>query len=306
MLPRLLPVLERAGRLALRAQGFESRTVATSAGELHAYVAEGSGTLPPLVVLHAMAGTSTPFGQLLKRLRPHVRRVIAIDMPGHGFSPAPSCVLSPAALARAVSEAIAHFGTEPKLLCGNSLGGAVALKIAIDEPDRVAALALMSPAGARIAAHEWDELLATFRIASAQQASALLGRILHRTPWYMPAFAGDFLHCLAQSAVQDVLQTAHPDDSFTPHELRNLAMPVLLIWGRSERILPQSALEYFRKHLPRDARIEQPHGFGHCPHLDDPDRVAHRLLDFARHALRNSRRPAVVTASRDWPSRRSA
>lgn len=305
MLPHLLAVVERAGRLALRAHGFESRKLPTRLGALHAYVSEGSGTLPPIVVLHAMAATATPFAQLLVRLKPHARRVIAIDMPGHGFSELPSATLTPRAIADAISEAIEHFGAEPKVLIGNSLGGAVALQLAIDAPQRVAALGLLSPAGARIAPHEWERLIDTFKVDSRAAALQLLGRIHHRKPWYLPAFSADFLACLQRSAVQDVLRSANPDDSFTPHELRSLSMPVLLVWGQSERILPRSAFEYFRKHLPVHARIEEPHGFGHCPHLDDPDRVATGLLNFVRHALRNKRKPAHARPAA-LPERRSA
>jgi pimeloyl-ACP methyl ester carboxylesterase len=245
------------------------------------------------------------------RLRPHVRRLIALDMPGHGFSETPTSLITPFVLVDAVAEAIAHFGSEPSIVVGNSLGGGVALQLAVDDPSRIAALALLSPAGARIPRSDWDELVARFQVDSKSAAQELMGSIMHRAPWYLSAFTRDFQAALQSRAVQDVLKHSTLEDSFEPHQLRNLPMPIFLMWGQSERILPHSAFEFFRKHLPHHTQIERPHGFGHCPHLDDPDRLAVRLLDFMRHALRNRRsdaghpvlRPATA---RDWRERRTA
>jgi pimeloyl-ACP methyl ester carboxylesterase len=54
------------------------------------------------------------------------------------------------------------------------------------------------------------------------------------------------------------------------------------LWGRSEKLLPASALSYFRAHLPKHAIIEEPHGFGHTPQFEEPGRLAERILSFVR------------------------
>ena len=48
------------------------------------------------------------------------------------------------------------------------------------------------------------------------------------------------------------------------------------------RLLPVTHLDYFVRHLPKHTVIEQPEGFGHCPHIDAPGRLAHRIVAFAR------------------------
>jgi pimeloyl-ACP methyl ester carboxylesterase len=45
-------------------------------------------------------------------------------------------------------------------------------------------------------------------------------------------------------------------------------------------LLPASSLAYFRRHLPGHVVIEEPEGFGHCPHVDAPARLARRIVDF--------------------------
>jgi pimeloyl-ACP methyl ester carboxylesterase len=63
----------------------------------------------------------------------------------------------------------------------------------------------------------------------------------------------------------------------------------MFVWGRSERILPPSALAYFRAHLPAHVEILEPEGFGHCPHLDNPKRLARAITEFASERSSNVR-----------------
>jgi pimeloyl-ACP methyl ester carboxylesterase len=254
---------------------------------MHVYDAAGSGELPTTVVLHGIGSAATPFGRVLTRLRPHTRRVFAPDLPGHGFSPQPDSALSPDALYSALTESLQPLGQQPLVLIGNSLGGALAMRYALEHPEVVRALILLSPAGARMSEPEWQSLLQTFRVESTQDAHVLLRRLYHRMPFYMPAFASGLRASLQREVVRALLESVTVDDLPHPERLRELDMPLLLLWGRSEQIFPASALEYFRVHLPDHAVVEQPTGFGHCPHIDDPARLSARILEFlAEHAAR--------------------
>ena len=63
-------------------------------------------------------------------------------------------------------------------------------------------------------------------------------------------------------------------------ELAALQPPTLILWGRSERLLPSASLEFFRRAVPAHVRIEEPDEFGHCPYLDRPRAVADRIAAF--------------------------
>lgn len=279
---RWLPAAERLARFALHRRGFESREVATRLGPVHAYEARGRGALPPVVVLHGIGSAATPFGPVLTRLVGDVRRVTAPDLPGHGFSPPPAQRMTPELFGEAVTEALDALIDEPAIVCGNSLGGALALRYALDRPAKVRALVLISPAGARISDAELDALRGAFEHTSKADTVAFLGRLYHRRPWFAPIVAGEVRELLRRPVVTELLASATPDHGPSPAELASLTLPVLLLWGRSERLLPPSALAYFRAHLPPHAVIEEPPAYGHCPHFDDPVGVAARVLGFAR------------------------
>ena len=280
----LLSAVARGARFVLNRTGFRSRSVPTAIGTLHAYDARGTGTLPPIVLLHGLGSAATSFGPLLTRMRPHARRLVALDLPGHGFSQAPSQCLTPQALFEAVCEALDVLVDEPMILVGGSLGGALALRYAVERPQRLVGLALLSPAAARTSPAEWEDLRDTFKIESIAEARLLLARLYHRPPWYLPALAAGVRDVLQRTAIRDVVGTATMEDLPATHDLPMLPMPILLLWGQSERLLPASSLAYFRRHLPAHAVIEEPEGFGHCPHFDDPARLALRLIAFARTA----------------------
>jgi pimeloyl-ACP methyl ester carboxylesterase len=279
---RLLHAAQKVGRYALNRRGLDSREVRTRVGTLHAYDGRGPGELPHTVVLHGIGSAATPFGAVLSRLQRHAKRVSAPDMPGHGFSPEPSQRLTPEALTDAMRDALDHLIDEPAVLCGNSLGGAVALRYAIERPEKVRGLVLISPAGARFTDAELDGLRKTFDLGSTRDTVAFLERLYHRPPWFAPLLAGEVREMMRRPVVQDLLRSATPDHAPTPEEVAALPMPVLFLWGRSERLLPASSLEWFRRHLPPHAVVEEPHGVGHCPHFDDPAALAARIVEFAR------------------------
>jgi pimeloyl-ACP methyl ester carboxylesterase len=154
-----------------------SRYVDTRAGRIHAYDAEGTGDLPTMVLLHGIGSAATSYGPLLTRLRRHARRVVAPELPGHGFSAEPAGTLTPERLYQAVRDALDILTPEPIVLTGHSLGGGLALKYALENPDRVKALVLLSPAGARTSYAEWRALLDAFELESKVEALELLGRL---------------------------------------------------------------------------------------------------------------------------------
>lgn len=287
MASRIMPVAERLVRFALNSRGLVSTTVRSRGLDLHVYDGVGQGTLPTVVLIHGLGAGGGSFGPVVAALRPHVRRVIVPELPGHGFSASPGegAPLTADLLLDVMGDALDGLLDEPAVVLGNSLGGAVALGYALRRPERVRALVLVSPAGAKLADDEWRELVAAFDLRSTAEARRFLERVYHRPPWFLALFAHEFPELLRRPSVQQILASVTPEHSPTPDALAALAMPILLLWGRSERLLPASALAWFRQHLPPHTVIEEPERFGHAPQLEEPDRLAARVLAFARGSV---------------------
>lgn len=102
---------------------------------LHA-VEMGEG--PPLILLHGLFGQARNFGAVQKRLAARFR-VLALDLRNHGASPhMPG--MGYAALAADVAETLAAHGMQAAHLVGHSMGGKVAMRLALDHPELVTRL----------------------------------------------------------------------------------------------------------------------------------------------------------------------
>ena len=282
MAARFLPLAQKLARYAMNRRGMKSRTIDVAGVALHVYDGAGQGKLPPMVFLHGLGSAGAAFAGVAARLRPHVQRIVIPELPGHGFSARGRGPVTPEILNEAVEAAITRVLDEPAIVYGNSLGGALAIKYALTRPERVRALVLVSPAGAALPEADWSALLATFDVKTPLDARRFLEKLYHRPPWFLAIVAREFPHLLANPAVREILANVKPEHSPTRDELQSLAMPLLFLWGRSEKLLPASALAYFRAHLPAQAVIEQPEGYGHTPQLEVPARLAERILAFVR------------------------
>ncbi len=282
MAARFLPVAQKLARYAMNRRGMTSRTVDVAGVAIHVYDGAGQGKLPPMVFLHGLASAGAAFGGVAARLRPHVQRVVIPELPGHGFSARGRDPVTPEILNAAVEATITRVIDEPAIIYGNSLGGALAIKYALARPERVRALVLVSPAGAALSETAFRALLATFDVKTPLEARRFLEKLYHRPPWFLAVVAREFPHLLANPAVLEILASVKPEHAPTRDELQSLAMPLLFLWGRSEKLLPASALAYFRENLPAHAVIEEPEGYGHTPQLEVPARLAERILEFVR------------------------
>ncbi len=282
MQPFMLPALEKMGRLALARKGLRSDWVETGLGRMHLYDGKGSGRGPTMVVMHGFGSTATAFGRLLVHLAPHVERLVAPDMIGHGWSDPPRASVTPDALFAATKEGLDRHMKEPFVLYGSSLGGAFSLKYALERPERVRALVLVSPGGAAMAEADLQEVLAHFRMRSNGDTRAFLDKLYHRRPWYSTLLAPEIRRMFDREVILDFLRTTRAEDTLRAEDLARLEVPILLVWGKSERLLPRESLAFFRRALPAHTTFVEPEGMAHCPHLDDPKGLADIVAGFVR------------------------
>ncbi|MHC2435546.1 alpha/beta fold hydrolase [Bradyrhizobium sp. USDA 4451] len=133
-------------QLIQRAFPPHGRIIEVSGARLHVVeLGPRDAAEPPIVMLHGASSNlraMQPLGVQIAK----ARRVILIDRPGHGWSTR-NCVAdsTPAIQGRMIVEALTKIGVSRAIVVAHSWAGALALRIALDHPDRVAGLVLLAP-----------------------------------------------------------------------------------------------------------------------------------------------------------------
>jgi len=256
-------------------------TVDTRVGKV-AYSDVGEG--PVVVLLHATLHDRRDFDPIASRLRQD-HRVIALDWPGHGESPAPAPDYQPtaASFADVLTDVVAGLDLPTAAFIGNSVGGFAAARLAITEPQRVSRLVLVN-AGGFIAGPVTNLYCRTLG------TPAVMKRVL---PWsirrYMQATSdSDYAvqtRALARARTPEGVALtaamwrsfAEPDYDLRPHADR-ITAPCLVIWGSKDTAIPIRLGRSTAAAIP-GARLEVL-ATGHIPFSSDPDGFSAIALPF--------------------------
>jgi len=255
--------------IGLRAVGYRSRFVETSLGRVHALDVKGQGILPPVVLFHGLGSRATDYARLMQGLRPHHRRLLALDMPGHGRSWTPRTDAGSRPVRQSMLEAVDAILDEPAILFGNSLGGLVAVRYALERPDRALGLMLVNPGGAPLSDLELEGLLSRFKFDTRDEAKHFIDGLLGRSSRLRGVLAWGVRRRMQRPGTRELIERIDHSDLLSAEELGRLSAPVFFFWGRRDRILPDSNRRFFLEHLPEGTRVDQPQGYGHVPYMDD-------------------------------------
>jgi pimeloyl-ACP methyl ester carboxylesterase len=252
-----------------------------------AYFARPARRGLPLVGIHGFGGDKETW-LFMAALVGRARGMIGIDLPGHGRSDdIPEDRASVRHHAEAVVRTLDHLGIERAIICGNSMGGGVALRLAVSWPDRVAGIVLVASvgrdvhAGGALAWADGDNPL----IPREQDIDQFMKLALERPPPVGRAVIryvvtqrvrrAEALHRLFRGFVRA------GGDAGVPSDVAQIRCPALVIHGEQDRIIDKRTSEDLRNALPR-AELVVMRGVGHVPQLEAP-RATSRLIErFAR------------------------
>jgi len=245
-----------------------------------------------LVLLHGVASSRLIWRRVCGPLASR-RRVISVDVPGFGSSHPAGPGFELDAVADRLADGLALDRID---LVGHSLGGAVAVAVAARHPELVRRLVLVAPAGLAPRAVGVAALLGAAAELATQARSVLGYQLADHTAARWAMFAATVadpgaLHpddarlILAASdggrRIADGVRQALAAD--LRDDLAAAPMPVGLMWGTDDRVVPYSGLEALRELRP-DAAVETLPGTGHIPHVERPaefvaalDRLLERL-----------------------------
>ncbi len=243
---------------------------------------EGDGQ--PFLLLHGGAGPQsvTGFAQLLAETD-HTR-VLTPTHPGFGGTPRPDRLISVALVAALYGDLLDDLGLEDVTVIGNSVGGWIAVEMALLGSPRISAMVLLDAVGIEVEDHPVADVTGL----SVPEIQAL--SFHDPTPFRVdPATIPDAQKAIM--AANGVALAAYAGSAMAdPALLRRLgeiAVPTLVLWGESDQIVEPAYGEAYAAAIP-GARFEVLPATGHMPQMETADLVMQTIWDWGDLPHQNS------------------
>lgn len=238
----LLPLNVRAddgkrsalSRSAPASKPVKSGTIAANGVSYH-YQLHGRGE--PLLLLHGGLGQIEMFGPVLSALAQQ-RQVIGVDLHGHGRTALGERPIRYDAMADDLAAVVKQLGHERVDVMGYSMGGAVALRLAAQHPQRVRRLVIAS---APFAQNGWyPEMLPMQASVNAAMAEQMKGTPMHQSYAAVAPRPQDFARLL------DRMGELMREPYDWSDEVKKLSMPVMLVYGDSDMVRPEHIVAFYQ------------------------------------------------------------
>jgi pimeloyl-ACP methyl ester carboxylesterase len=256
------------------ASGCEERT--TADGNRLRYYDVGSGQVP-VVMLHGLFGSPSNWQSIMHGLSDHYR-FLALQLPiepGHNRRHTTFDSLSQ--LTQHVVRFLDEMGLQRVVLCGNSLGGQVALDLYLQQPERVERLILSGSAGLFERSLAGGRPPRLCRSYIREQAC----EIFHDPQHVTEELVDDIYAMLSDRSYRRFLLKVAKStrDRYMLDELPKVKIPTMIIWGRDDTITPPFVAEQFSDHIHR-AELVFIDQCGHAPPIEQPEEFARLLHTF--------------------------
>ena len=253
--------------------------------EVHFEEANPTGT-PPAVLLHGLGSAGEAWQLQFEPLSGLGFRVVAPDVPGFGWSPWPGGKVSIPRLAEFVARFMEGVGAAPAHVMGISMGGVIALQLALDYPDKVRSLVLVN-AFARLRPRspgEWGYFLARalmVRLMGLEKQADLVARRIFPRPEHEELRQVLKRHILQANprvyrAVMGALFRFDVRD-----RLREIRVPTLVVTGEVDTTVAPDLQEDLARGIPNAQHVVIP-GAGHAVIADSPDAFNRAITEFYR------------------------
>jgi pimeloyl-ACP methyl ester carboxylesterase len=234
---------------------------------------------PPLVLIHGAGGSHLHWPPELRRMPGEI--VYSVDLPGHGQSggnPEDSI----GGYARKLMTWMDHLDLASTVLVGHSMGGAIAMTVALEDPERIRGLILVG-SGARLRVN--PQILAlTGDKDLYRQATKLV------TQWAFSEHADVRLMELAQKRMAEVpASVVHADFIACDHfdimdRLLEILAPTLILCGAEDQLTPVKYSQYLAENMPH-ARLVVIETAGHMVMLEKPLEIVKHTHNFLQNIL---------------------
>ncbi|HSN89129.1 MAG TPA: alpha/beta hydrolase [Thermoanaerobaculia bacterium] len=274
----VLKVLNLGTILFLRLLGAERAALRVGPVRL-IYYRLGPESAEPWVLLHGLGAVAATWAPILTALRGNCRLLVPeLSALGGTVCPGDGLAIRPGAkvIARLLER---EFAGRPATVAGISLGGWMAVRLALERPDLVSRLVLIDAGGFRD--QDWDTIQELVTIEDLEGVDRLYPALFVKVPWMMRISRSGFLKAYTSSAVKGTLAQLAEEDTYDADDLARLPMPTALIWGERDGLFNLETARAMAAALP-DPYLTVLPDCGHAVHVECPGRLAEALGEFRR------------------------
>jgi len=263
-----------------RLSGVEDHSIVVDGYRIH-YLTQGPAAGPVVVLVHGLGGRAEDWRLLAPYFTKAGFRIYQPDLLGYGRSERPSSFsYSVRDEATVVVDFIRTLGLKQVDLGGWSMGGWIVQIVASQHPEVVRRLIIFDSVGL-YAAPDWDvNLFMPKTAAQLDQLEALLTPKPLPIPWFV---ANDILRNSRDHAwvIKRALDTMLTGDDATDHMLPGLKMPVLILWGAEDRIVPVKLGHRMHELVPQ-SELDVFNGCGHLAPEQCTGAMGPKIVEFLK------------------------
>lgn len=256
------------------------------------YVEKGVGSKHVLLI-HGFGANTYTWHAIIEPLAAAGYHVWAMDLLGFGLSDKPAGVPYGFELFLAQIEAFMEAKQIPRAdLVGNSMGGGLALEMAIMHPTRVKSLTLITALGYPLELPYYFSIARRYGTLLRPMIGKTFMRLVLKHLMYNPKLITDaqveaYLRpVLAPGGLEAIIRTLAGFDNTILEKLsarfNTIKIPVLIIWGENDTLIPVADYWRFTKDFPHAEKLLIPH-CGHIPQEECPKPVTEALLRFLKN-----------------------
>jgi len=275
-------------------QNAHSRYITVDGMRVH-YRDEGSG--PLLLMLHNELGSLHSWDVLVERLRDRYR-IVRVDLPGFGLTDSPPVSgYGRSASVDFISRFIEQLNLSNFSLIGSSYGGFIAWNYALDNPDNVDKLVLLSPIGYT---QDLPFAVKLFSVPGVETLTAIttpkpmINRVLKRAFGSHHRLTDDIVERYQHFLLREGNRTNAPRfikalkknsrNEYLGLGIKDISMPTFIIWGEQDLWTPVSYLSLWLEDVPDVQFVRYP-SVGHYPHEEVPEITAEDIDSYLQGTL---------------------
>lgn len=254
------------------------------------------GTGENIILINGIAASVYTWRKILDKLAENFH-VFCVDYKGSGFSEKPERGYSIDIFTNQILGLMKHFNLDKAIMAGNSLGGEIALNLAVKHPDKVSRLILLNSAGYQKGKNITSYLVKLSRFKLTEKVlEKCMSRRLTKKIAELATFNDSIIDKRMVDGYYKPMKTEGGVRAFTElvknlsytefdyKKVRSINIPTLIIWGKEDKVMPVSDAYKFHKDI-KNSKLVILENCGHGPQEEKPDEVVRLINDFAHDRL---------------------